>query len=760
MRLSIGKRTAAAVAAALLVVSLAPANAIAAPGYRGYSDVDSDDWYVTSGIFDYTLDHGLMSGYSGTTLFGPYDTVTRGQVAVVLWRLAGSPTASSADFGDVDYGIYYGAAIRWARSTGVVNGYAGTNYFGPDDNVSREQLVTMLYNYASNVADADVAASDSEVSRISGWDSVSDWARESFAWAFEKGIVSGVSTSSGPELQPQGNAWRASMASMSSALRRDVLKLDDNNNGNNGGGNNNNGGNNNGGQTAKVNYTALDDAIAKASGLKQANYTDASWAALSGALKSAQDVRTKQGATQAEVDSAAKALQGAIDGLVFVGDKKSEYELVSSQLDSTQKDLDSAKAGLSEASSRVEDAGKAVDNANSEVKKATGDYGRAAEYYQQVEPAYRDAVRLQKAAQQKYDDAKAALENAQSNSSSQLNAEGFFTYVVDDSSATSAQKADAQAALDTLLGKKDRPSWYDSKVNLSDPSGAATGQALKETLSYYDALNGLREENGLSTLNVSLELVAQSMVNSYYSANTIGHSQHYSGWENIAWGDYGAYDGGNTEATLKGAMASWYSEKSIYEQAISAGSYNGQSVDSSYLENNRNSSYSIFSKYPNLYNATGHYLNFIDSGVRSMGFAVNHNASYGGEVLWRGNSSTGSMSADQYQNLLNEYLSSGGSGSDLSAYQAAVDDAKKQLDDANSRLSSATDDYNTAKKNSSAASKAIDDAMAKRDEATAELKKAQAAKEDAEKKVEDLKKKVDDLQKRKDELASELGLNV
>lgn len=177
-----GKRAAAALATALFVASLAPASAVAAPGYRGYADVDSEDWYVKMGTFDYALDHKLMKGYEGSNDFGPNDVPTRAQVVMVLWRTAGEPAASSQDFADVNYGDWYGSAVRWARQAGVVTGYEnGSNNFGPNDPITREQLVTMFYRYARDVAKVDTSASTDGVSKVAGWDQVSDWARDPFA---------------------------------------------------------------------------------------------------------------------------------------------------------------------------------------------------------------------------------------------------------------------------------------------------------------------------------------------------------------------------------------------------------------------------------------------------------------------------------------------------------------------------------------------------------------------------------------------------
>ncbi|MBM6777602.1 Ig-like domain-containing protein [Collinsella tanakaei] len=193
--------------------------------YRGFTDVASDDWYVTCGLFDYAVDHRFMSGYSGTTLFGPYDTITRAQVICVLWNMAGQPSAGSVEnFSDNrDTTVYYYDAVRWARSAGVANGYAGSNLFNPNGNVSRQELATFLYNYANKVAKLDTSSDMGAASQISGWSTVDAYAKPAIAWAVDHGLMSGVDTPSGPQLRPNDTAWRASMATMSATFHRDVI---------------------------------------------------------------------------------------------------------------------------------------------------------------------------------------------------------------------------------------------------------------------------------------------------------------------------------------------------------------------------------------------------------------------------------------------------------------------------------------------------------------------------------------------------------
>ena len=197
----------------------------ALPIYIDYQfyDVDRLDWYIRPDASDflYCLNNGFMSGY-GSHRFAPYENVTRGQVATILWRLAGEPQASAPAFADVDYNEYYGRAVTWARATSVVSGYPN-NTFAPNAPVSREELVTMMRNYAIKIAHANPTSSSSKAESMPDWNSVSAFARPAFAWAIEEGILSGVSDHGASYLKPRDGAWRISAALMMARFHRDIL---------------------------------------------------------------------------------------------------------------------------------------------------------------------------------------------------------------------------------------------------------------------------------------------------------------------------------------------------------------------------------------------------------------------------------------------------------------------------------------------------------------------------------------------------------
>lgn len=113
------------------------------------SDVEVGAWYHD--IVDWAVENGIMTGYEGVGLFGPDDALTRAQLATVLYREAGSPKVESrVQFTDTAPGAWYEDAIAWADAEGIMTGY-GNGMFGPDDVLTREQLATVFWRLAGEV---------------------------------------------------------------------------------------------------------------------------------------------------------------------------------------------------------------------------------------------------------------------------------------------------------------------------------------------------------------------------------------------------------------------------------------------------------------------------------------------------------------------------------------------------------------------------------------------------------------------------------
>ena len=212
-----------AVLAALLACLTALVLACMAPGYARasyFSDVPEDEWYAT--WVDQAFDQGLMSGYTDannelTGFFGPDDELTRAQVAMVLWRMAGMPGIHEGClFDDVEFGAWYEAAVDWCVEAGVVTGYTSgvdEGCFRPDRPVSRQELAVMAWRYAQwagmDTTDPDPVPLES----TTDWESADSWALEALMWTAATGVLSGFDNQDGTKsIRPFGTATRARAA--------------------------------------------------------------------------------------------------------------------------------------------------------------------------------------------------------------------------------------------------------------------------------------------------------------------------------------------------------------------------------------------------------------------------------------------------------------------------------------------------------------------------------------------------------------------
>lgn len=186
-----------------LILALAMALALSVPGFAagaGYSDVSPDVWYA--GAVDYVTQHELMDGV-GNGRFAPGVNASRAMLVTTLWRIEGQPVVNYLmQFSDVPAEEWYTEAVRWAASEQIVEGYNGR--FSPNDPVSREQLVTILWRYAGNPA----AESGQD---FTDEGDISSYAARAVDWARVNDVVGGKP---GNRFDPQGCATRAEMAAI------------------------------------------------------------------------------------------------------------------------------------------------------------------------------------------------------------------------------------------------------------------------------------------------------------------------------------------------------------------------------------------------------------------------------------------------------------------------------------------------------------------------------------------------------------------
>mgnify|MGYP002580362862 CR=1 FL=1 len=187
-------------------VLLAPQSA----GSLGYSDMPETSGWRYEAVA-YVKEKGIMNGISGTSRFAPDEPLTRAMFAAIIYRMEGSPAASyAAKFPDVPDGNYFSVPIVWANQAGMINGHSNTGLFGTFENITREDMVTIMYRYAK-YKNLDLSGAGS-LGVFFDQDQISGYAREALAWAVGNGIINGRSGTG--LVDPRGNASRVECAAI------------------------------------------------------------------------------------------------------------------------------------------------------------------------------------------------------------------------------------------------------------------------------------------------------------------------------------------------------------------------------------------------------------------------------------------------------------------------------------------------------------------------------------------------------------------
>ena len=159
---------------------------------------------------DFAASRELFRGVNETD-FAPEQTMTRAMLVTVLHRMEGKKTVGENKFTDVPADAWYAGAVAWANANGVVNGTSETG-FSPNANVSREQMATILYRYATKLCGEKEVRGDSKVlEKFSDRAALSGFAADGMAWCVEQGIINGRGDGI---LAPAGYASRAEVAAM------------------------------------------------------------------------------------------------------------------------------------------------------------------------------------------------------------------------------------------------------------------------------------------------------------------------------------------------------------------------------------------------------------------------------------------------------------------------------------------------------------------------------------------------------------------
>lgn len=169
---------------------------------KDFEDMPDEHWADDAVAFVSARE--LFQGVTDTN-FAPESPMTRGMMVTVLHRLESEPNVDfETVFDDVQQNAYYTAGVCWAADNGIVDGYEDGSY-RPEDTVSRQELVAMLYRYAGEPAVADNALDFADA------DEIDAYAENAMRWAVDTGIVEGVTDDT---LCPLNMATRAQVATM------------------------------------------------------------------------------------------------------------------------------------------------------------------------------------------------------------------------------------------------------------------------------------------------------------------------------------------------------------------------------------------------------------------------------------------------------------------------------------------------------------------------------------------------------------------
>lgn len=169
-----------------------------------FTDVEENGWYHTG--VDFMVKNGFMNGVADDA-FDVDGNLTRAQLVTILYRIAGEPESTATNpFADVADGQWYTNAVIWAAENGIVKG-VNTTTFAPNDQITREQIATILFRYAK------AEKVEGKLADFPDAEKVSDYAADAMAWAVEQGLINGISESDGKTyLAPQETATRAQIA--------------------------------------------------------------------------------------------------------------------------------------------------------------------------------------------------------------------------------------------------------------------------------------------------------------------------------------------------------------------------------------------------------------------------------------------------------------------------------------------------------------------------------------------------------------------
>ena len=185
-----------------------------------FYDVSRTDWYYEP--VSYVYGSQLFSGMDDHH-FAPSAAMNRAMLMTVLYRMAGAPegelASANVSFADVPDSAWYAPYVKWGAAQGITAG-TGPNTFSPEQQVTRQQVVALLYSFGANYLKLDLSGR-ADLSGYLDLEQTDSWAREPFSWAVSQGVV-GSTTAGALTLSPGKSANRAEVATMLRAFAEKI----------------------------------------------------------------------------------------------------------------------------------------------------------------------------------------------------------------------------------------------------------------------------------------------------------------------------------------------------------------------------------------------------------------------------------------------------------------------------------------------------------------------------------------------------------
>lgn len=172
-----------------IITGLVSVSLLTANSFAEFDDVKVSDWYYSA--VNYVKESNIFSGTS-ENMFEPKNNMTRAMLVQVIFNMAGKPTCEKAIMDDVEAGKWYENAISWAITNNIASGI-GENKFAPNNLITKEELITVLYNYAKYKGYDVSVGEDTNILSYEDAFELAEYAYEPMQWACGAGIIVGDS---------------------------------------------------------------------------------------------------------------------------------------------------------------------------------------------------------------------------------------------------------------------------------------------------------------------------------------------------------------------------------------------------------------------------------------------------------------------------------------------------------------------------------------------------------------------------------------